>query len=202
MIRGSGFVSRGSTKRAVLFLLILINQTDSSCAQDPAPRPRQPFEITAFTESQPDRKLRTANLGYPHFAVQFKIKDPFLADLERAVVYLFDERNQLIHTMANTDPEAFRPRTETRQKGITIAYPNVIVSPEDLKADMIYTLIFRHMLAPASTREVRTLKAVFPWKYAVAVIGADDVYVYKVLPTWKKIEELDFPEKSYQPFLL
>lgn len=183
----------------VLDCLILagIFSSWAASAQEAAPpKPRQPFEITSFSESQPDRKIKSANIGFPHFAVQFRIKDPFLDELERAVIYLFDVQNKLIHTLDETNPEAFHPRTLTRQKNMTIGYPGVITSPEDLKPEVIYTLLFRHMLAPASTREVRTLKSEFPWKFAVAVIGADDRYVYKVLPAWKKIEELDFPEKK------
>jgi hypothetical protein len=153
---------------------------------------REPFVITSFASTQPGTKLRVEDLGTPCFTVQFKIKDPHLSELERAVVYLFDDQHKLIHTLTETDPRAFRPGTEIKQKSMKINYPNMLNRPEDLKADTIYTLVFRHMLP----RKNRTPKAEFRWKYAIAVIGADDVFVYRVLPAWKKIEELEFPEKD------
>ena len=86
----------------------------------------------------------------------------------------------------------------TQGSGNFVAPPKVVhvrqlsSLTDDLKADTIYTLVFRHMLP----KKNRAIKTELQWKYAIALIGSDDVYVYKVLPAWKKIEELDFPEKD------
>lgn len=179
-------------KRLTLSLVFL--GVISLRAEDAPHKP--PFVITALKSIQPDHTLRVENLGTPCFAVQFKMKDPFVPELERAVIYLFDDQNKLIHTLSETNPHAFPSRTEKKQKGITMDFPNVIASPEDLKFDTIYTLIFRHMLPAPEAREVHAQKTEFKWKYAIAVIGAEEQYVYKVLPAWKKVEELEFPEKK------
>ena len=124
------------------------------------------------------------------------MKDPFIPELDRAVVYLFDDRNRLIHTLTQTDPRAFPPRTTKKQRNVTIDYPNVITSPEDLRPNVIYTLIFRHMFPDPDEREVYATKTEIRWKYALAVIGNEETYVYKVFPHWKKIQELEFKEKK------
>jgi hypothetical protein len=124
------------------------------------------------------------------------MKTPFIPELERAAIYLFDDQNRLVHTMTDTDPHAFPSRTEKTQRGLTSDFPNIIPSAENLKHNLTYTLIFRHTLPPPQGREIHARKSGITWKYAVAVIGAEDQYVYKVLPAWKKVEELDFPEKK------
>ena len=79
---------------------------------------------------------------------------------------------------------------------MAVDYPNIITAPEDLKYDTTYTLIFRYVLPSTDESDVHSTKTAFSWKYAVAVLGAEDQYVFKVLPAWKKLEELDFPEKK------
>lgn len=175
-----------------LVILFVLLATHSLPAQPPKP----PFAITAFTPIQPSQTLRSENIGAPCFAVQFKMKDPFIPELDRAVVYLFDANNKLIHTLTQTDPRAFPSRTLAKLGKVKVDYPNIISSAEDLRPNVSYTLIFRHMFPDLDEREVYTPKTEIRWKYAVAVIGNEETYVYKVFPHWKRTQELEFKERK------
>jgi len=117
-----------------------------------------------------------------YFRIQFKILDPSVASLDTAIVYLFDQKKELIGSLKDFGPQAKIAGTDSKEN--ILNYPNMLNTLSGLEKNKSYNLIFRY-----TQNEI-------PFKYAVGVIGTKDKIVADTIPGSAKLDEFTFEGKD------
>lgn len=161
-------------KLSQLFAFI-IALTGTVVAQEAAPTPKKPtFDITSCKENSypapegfywpKDKKM---------FKLTFKMLDDSVSSLDRAAIYLYNDKKELVDTLVNVD--------EARH--LASSTPNIITKLDELKKKT-YNLIFPF--------EANILK----YKYMIAVIATKEAVSIATNPTNLNVAEFDFKEKA------
>ena len=144
-----------------------------------------PVKITTFMNSQipePFVDAKGQRIVMKYFRVQFKVTDPAVTSLDKAVVYLFNQKKELVGSLADVDPQAKISGTNIKEN--VLNYPNMLSQLTGLEKNRNYNLIFMYTM-----NEIQ-------FKYAVAVIGTKDKVVGDTIPGSSKIEEFTFDGKD------
>ena len=154
-------------------------------AEKSAAKGDAPVKITTFMNSQipePFVDAKGQRIVMKYFRVQFKVTDPAVTSLDKAVVYLFNQKKELVGSLADVNPQAKISGTNIKEN--VLNYPNMLSQLTGLEKNRNYNLIFMYTM-----NEIQ-------FKYAVAVIGTKDKVVGDTIPGSAKIEEFTFDGKD------
>lgn len=116
-----------------------------------------------------------------YFRIQFKITEPGITSLDTAVVYLFNQKKELVGSLTEINPQAKMSGTNASEN--VLNYPNMITVLTGLDKNKSYNLIFMY-----TQNEIQ-------FKYAIGVIGTKEVIVADANPT-ARVEDFNFDGKD------
>ncbi|MDD2709017.1 MAG: hypothetical protein PHV34_13610 [Verrucomicrobiae bacterium] len=152
--------------------------TDTNATATAGAAVKLPLTITLFQQANAANWFYTSKgrtSAVKLFKVQFKVLDDSLTEFEVARVYLYNDKKELIHTLAE-------PEGSENAKGMQ-GIPNIISMPKNLRKNTGYHLLFAY---PGDQ---------IKWKYAVAVLGTDQAVVADAIPHMSKAHDFEFKEK-------
>jgi hypothetical protein len=144
-----------------------------------------PLKITSFMTSQipePFVDERGQRIVKKYFRVQFKISDPAVNSLDAAMIYLFNQKKELVGSLSDFSPTAKLSGTDVREN--VINYPNMLTSLTGLEKNKNYNLIFMY-----TANEIQ-------FKYAVAVVGTKEKLVADTIPGSARADDFAFDGKD------
>ena len=160
-------------------------QASTGTVNTAAPKGNAPFKITSFMNSQiPDAftDAKGARITMKYFRVQFKITDASVASLDSAVVYLFNQKKELVGSLTDMNPQAKLAGVNASEN--VLNYPNMLSTLTGLEKNKSYNLIFMYQL-----NEIQ-------FKYAVAVLGTKEMVVADTIPGSAHVQDFNFDGKD------
>ncbi len=144
-----------------------------------------PLKITTFMNSQvPEAFIdsKGQRIVMKYFRIQFKITEPSVSSLDTAVVYLFNQKKELVGSLTDVNPQAKLAGTNIKEN--ILNYPNMLTQLTGLEKNRNYNLIFMYTM-----NEIQ-------FKYAIAVVGTKDKVVADAIPGSAKIDDFKFDGKD------
>ena len=143
------------------------------------------FKIMSINRSQvpePFIDEKGQHITMMYLRVQFKITDSSVNSLDTAIIYLFNQKKELVGSLSEYSPQAKISGTNIREN--ILNYPNMLSALTGLEKNKAYNLIFMYRL-----NEVQ-------YRYAVAVLGTKDKVVADTYPGSAKVDEFTFDGKD------
>lgn len=159
--------------------------TSAAPAGKPAAKGDAPIKITTFMNSQIPEAFIDAKgqrIVMKYFRVQFKVTDPAVTSLDKAVVYLFNLKKELVGSLADVNPQAKLAGTNIKEN--VLNYPNMLSQLTGLEKNRNYNLIFMYTM-----NEIQ-------FKYAIAVVGTKARMAADIIPGSAKVGDFNFDGKD------